>query len=83
MYSYEEMLPQKANSMISKKCFDGLMMLEQDIPTVDALEQRLDAILEGMKGKVCVVNVMTLNYPPCSLYICHWECVSEYAYYAI
>ena len=83
MCSYEEMLPQKPNSMISKKCFDGLMMLEQDIPKVDALEQRLDAILEGMKGKICVVNVMTLNYPPISLYICHWECVSEYAYYAI
>ena len=40
----------KPKSKISKKCFDdGLMMLEQYIPKADALEQRLEAILEGMR----------------------------------
>ena len=47
---YEEMSSRNPKSKISEQCFDdGLMMLEQHIPKVDALEQRLDALLEGTR----------------------------------
>ena len=64
-------------SKISDQCFDdGLMMLEQRIPKVDALEQRLDA---GQCSKFHDIPRIIHQL----FFICYRECVSKHAYNAI